>query len=1056
MYTRCLVLKQIVRNFITPNSYNRLVRFQSFANPNTANTLQDSKSYNRFNTGDIFLDLTTDYNRKRFVQSELVTNAIKNINNNISERLSLLILTAAARCVHHVTPEKRVELLEEAWKTLNEKKVRLTTRHYETYLSGLNENGFIFDADYYLKLIDSEQIQATPRLYSLLLTQYCREGNTDRAQNFLKMLKERNVSIDEDIFAALIVCQLKLGNDKGANDIIQIMKERGLQPTISTYKEILTALISEHKLEQFEYYFGQIESQQRQTSSSTVYIDSHFVVILLGQCISYKERPIFDLLLNTLKELDHGRIPNNLFNLAIQCVTNGWHESAIELLQMQSESEIVEESDSPYQGIYGRHWVLFFRQLLENKEPHLIDIYLELMMQKNLVPLDSILRVLYTTSNEDNRLALNYLERAQELRHPMRTNYFYPLLLNAYSSETSQNWTDDDRLRLFRLLDRLSIPIESSTYSRLIQQSFHQYYKNDFTSLLNMLATNNLQSILDRISRLLLADIRRNILDLNIIQQIAPYFRLQTRTRQEEFARYLFSIMSNISTKTNKENPEDSSSTSMNKLTSIFQLIDSISKTVSDDIPMLKYELYLHLLRYSAQQRRTDITTRLAEQCIQENVKLGGSMNEIDLLTGYTLPRDIVEQLARYKPGELSWKEKLSSMDIQKANRSKLEQIYQEAKQDGRYPFNVQQRLLNIYIQKKSIQQAFTLLHEMVSNRNQIDSSVLHRLFDLTTVKMDDKNDTSKADHQNDLKFLCDLYEKSFGLVNLPSELIFRLAHMHLLNGDQETAIKIISNKINSNLNNETYHYLIKFLEINSSVITSDGLISIGNLFLNFRTNESVRKFWNLFFDILLEKTSPQDVVQYYSDAMRENSNVPYLHLFDLFIQKDELNRLQDIVDIATLQHGPRNVLHDLGFSLIQSGKIKQAEKIFQTPWLKARNDRINLHALLFADSNNLDALINSIKLTRSLANVDQKQLFTSAIRVAIRLDRSDVVDWLCKDIQENQIQLDIRIKKFLNAHLLSKGLDPLNITDNENNENSMPFDDTVPAQEQHKMSAQN
>jgi hypothetical protein len=174
------------------------------------------------------------------------------------------------------------------------------------------------------------------------------------------MLKERNVSIDEDIFAALIVCQLKLGNDKGANDIIQIMKERGLQPTISTYKEILTALISEHKLEQFEYYYGQIESQQRQTSSSTVYIDPHFVVILLEQCISYKERPIFDLLLNTLKDLDHRRIPNNLFNLAVQCVTNGWHESAIDLLQMQVETEATDE-ESPYHGIHGRHWVLFFR-----------------------------------------------------------------------------------------------------------------------------------------------------------------------------------------------------------------------------------------------------------------------------------------------------------------------------------------------------------------------------------------------------------------------------------------------------------------------------------------------------------------------------------------------------------------------------------------------------------------------------------------------------------------------------------------------------------------------
>lgn len=194
-----------------------------------------------------------------------------------------------------------------------------------------------------------------------VLGRYCREGNTDRAQNFLKMLKERNVSIDEDIFAALIVCQLKLGNDKGANDILQIMKERGLQPTISTYKEILTALISEHKLEQFEYYFGQVESQQRQTSSSTVYLDAHFVVLLLGQCISYKERPIFDLLLNTLKELDHRRIPNNLFNLAVQCVTNGWHESAVELLEILSKNDTLVDDDSPYQGIHGRQWVLFFR-----------------------------------------------------------------------------------------------------------------------------------------------------------------------------------------------------------------------------------------------------------------------------------------------------------------------------------------------------------------------------------------------------------------------------------------------------------------------------------------------------------------------------------------------------------------------------------------------------------------------------------------------------------------------------------------------------------------------
>ncbi|CAF5197236.1 unnamed protein product, partial [Rotaria magnacalcarata] len=198
-----------------------------------------------------------------------------------------------------------------------------------------------------------------------------------------------------------------------------------------------------------------------------------------------------------------------------------------------------------------------------------------------------------------------------------------------------------------------------------------------------------------------------------------------------------------------------------------------------------------------------------------------------------------------------------------------------------------------------------------------IHSSVYHRLFDLLTVRLDDKVDTSKLEHGDDLKFLVDQYEKSFGIKNLPTELAFRLAHMYVLNGDQDNAIATISAKINSELNNEICQYLIKFLKLNGSSLTTDGLTSIGNLFLGFRINETIRTFWTLFFDILLEKTSPQDIVQYYSDAMRENSSIPYLYLFKLFIEKNELNRLQDIVDIATLQHGSRNVLHDLAFTLI-------------------------------------------------------------------------------------------------------------------------------------------
>ena len=43
MYTRCNVLKRIVQNFIAPNSYNRLSRFQSSATKITTNAFPDAK-----------------------------------------------------------------------------------------------------------------------------------------------------------------------------------------------------------------------------------------------------------------------------------------------------------------------------------------------------------------------------------------------------------------------------------------------------------------------------------------------------------------------------------------------------------------------------------------------------------------------------------------------------------------------------------------------------------------------------------------------------------------------------------------------------------------------------------------------------------------------------------------------------------------------------------------------------------------------------------------------------------------------------------------------------
>src|SRR5262249_17488807 len=157
---------------------------------------------------------------------------------------------------------------------------------------------------------------------------------------------------------------------------------------------------------------------------------------------------------NILRNLDYQKIEYYLFNLAIQCLSNQWYEYSIDLLQMQSNRKLIEN-----ENVHGKHWKNFFKHLFNNDKSNLIEIFIELMIKKNLIPLDAILRAYYTNSNDDYRLALNYLEQGRIFQHPMRINYFYPLLLNVYSLNTYQNWTDNDRLRLFSLLNHLSIQI---------------------------------------------------------------------------------------------------------------------------------------------------------------------------------------------------------------------------------------------------------------------------------------------------------------------------------------------------------------------------------------------------------------------------------------------------------------------------------------------------------------------------------------------------------------------------------------------------------------------
>jgi len=48
------------------------------------------------------------------------------------------------------------------------------------------------------------------------------------------------------------------------------------------------------------------------------------------------------------------------------------------------------------------------------------------------------------------------------------------------------------------------------------------------------------------------------------------------------------------------------------------------------------------------------------------------------------------------------------------------------------------------------------------------------------------------------------------------------------------------------------------------------------------------------------------------------------------FIKTEDAENLQKVLDLSTNLHGEINSLFDLSFAMIQSGKLRQAKKIFE------------------------------------------------------------------------------------------------------------------------------
>ena len=161
--------------------------------------------------------------------------------------------------------------------------------------------------------------------------------------------------------------------------------------------------------------------------------------------------------------------------------------------------------------------------------------------------------------------------------------------------------------------------------------------------------------------------------------------------------------------------------------------------------------------------------------------------------------------------------------------------------------------------------------------------------------------------------------------------------------------------------------------------------------------------FFSLFFYekvFLFSKVSPRLIffwffiiaaLKVFSDALEKYQVTPWKgELMRRLIETEDTGSLQLVMNASIKVHGETNSLYDLAFAFVECGRTKQAQKIFDTPGLRARQDRLDRFAERVIERGSLEQMESLLTATRDVFDVDRDALYRHLIRLCGKLGDPD------------------------------------------------------------------
>ncbi|XP_036291061.1 leucine-rich PPR motif-containing protein, mitochondrial isoform X4 [Pipistrellus kuhlii] len=888
---------------------------------------------------------------------------------------ALLLLRSCGSLLPELRLPERTELAHKIWDKLQELGTVYDVSHYNALLKVYLQNEHKFSPTDFLAKMEEANIQPNRVTYQRLIAAYCNVGDIEGASKILGFMKTKDLPITEAVFSALVTGHARAGDMENAENILTVMKEAGIEPGPDTYLALLNVYAEKGDIDHVKQTLEKVEK------SDLYLMDRDLLQIIF----SFSKAGYPQYVSEILDKIAYERrcIPDAM-NLILLLVTEKLEDTALQVLLACPISK--EDGLTDFGSFFLRHCVTM------NTPAEKLKDYCKKLKEVKMhgSPLQFTLHCALLANKTD--LAKALMKALQEEAFPIRTHYFWPLLVGHQKEKNVQGI-----VKVLKEMHEMGVNPDQETYVNYVFPSF-----DNVKSVRAVLQENGCPFDNNIISQ---AELRSEAVNGNLDYVLSF---LESNTSPFPFSSVRGTLILGFRRSMNID--------LWSKITELLYKDERYCQEPQGPMEAVGYFLYnlIDSMSDLEVQAKEERLRQYFHQLKEMNVKISENIYRgiRNLLDSYHVP-ELIKDV-----NVLVEREKTDSQKPIRASSSELESTLEKLKAENQPVGDTLKQLILALCSEENMQKALELKAKYESDMVIGGYAALINLC-------------CRHDNAEDALNLKQEFDRLDSTAVLDTSKYLALVKVLGKHGKLQDAINILKEMKEKDVPIKDTTVLSFFHILNGAALRgeTEAVKQLHEAIITLGLCKPTINICSPLVTLYLEKDDLPAALETSMDCYNKYKILPRIHdVLCKLIEKGETDLIQKAMDFVSQEQGEMTMLYDLFFAFLQTENYKEAKKIIETPGIRARPARLQWFCDRCITSNQVQTLEKLVELTQKLFECDRDQLYYNLLKL-YQINS----DWQRADAAWNKMQEENIIPRAKTLRLLADIL--------RNNNQEVPFD---------------